>query len=331
MTTPLRRIRAGAIALAVILVVAICGYRVLDRHGDRGWLDDIYFVVITIATIGYGEKSTFDPARQIWTILVILFGLSASGYTLGGLLQLLISGEVQKALGVRRMTREISKLQGHVVICGYGRVGSILAEQLKRQQQPCIVIEKDPARAEQAAVAGLLEISGDALDDGVLKSAGVEKARVLVTALPSDADNVFLTLTARNLNKELMIIARGEHPSTQQKLHQAGANRSVMTAAIGARWIASMITRPSAIEFLELLSDAQGMEAEMDEIALDDGHRFTGRQISEVVADWPHTLLIVAVKNASGKMIFRPDANYVLHAQDTVILLGESESIRRLR
>jgi voltage-gated potassium channel len=311
--------------------VAICGYRVLDRNGDRGWLDDIYFVVITVATIGYGEKSTFDPARQIWTILVILFGLSASGYTLGGLLQLLISGEVQKALGVRRMTREISKLHEHVVICGYGRVGSILAERLTREKQPCVVVEKDPSRAERAAAAGLLEITGDALDDSILKAAGVERARVLVTALPSDADNVFLTLTARNLNKDLMIIARGEHPSTQQKLHQAGANRAVMTAAIGARWIASMITRPSAIEFLELLADAQGMEAEMDEIVLDDDHRFTGRQISEVVANWPHTLLIVAVKDASGKMIFRPDANYVLRARDTVILLGQSESIRQLR
>ena len=331
MNTPLRRVRAGAIALVVIVVVAVCGYRLLDRHSDRGWLDDLYMVVITISTVGYGERSSFDPARQVWTIIVILFGLTASGYTAGGLLQLMISGEVQRALGVRRMIREIGKLDSHIIICGYGRVGGILAEQLKRQKQPFAVIELNPTRAQHAESAGMLTITGDALDEASLKSAGIERARVLVTALPGDADNVFLTLTARNLNSKLMIIARGEHPSTQQKLHQAGADRAVMTAAIGARWIASMITRPSAVEFLELLSDTQLMDAELDEITLNETHPLAGRRIGEVVANWPHTLLIVAVKEAAGKMTFRPEPNYVLAANDTVILLGESESIRRLR
>jgi voltage-gated potassium channel len=288
-------------------------------------------VVITIATVGYGEKSTFDSANQVWTILVILFGLTASGYTLGGLLQLLISGEVQRALGVRRMTREIAKLDLHVIICGFGRVGSMLAEQLKRQKQSVVAVESDAARAQTAMAAGLLTITGDALDEQVLKTAGIDRARVLVTALPGDADNVFLTLTARNLNKKLMIIARGEHPTTQQKLHQAGADRTVMTAAINARWIATMITRPSAVEFLELLSDNQLLEAELDEIVLAPGHQLVGRTIADVVSHWPHTLLIVAVKEVRGKMTFRPDPGYMLATGDIVILLGETEAIRGLR
>ncbi|MCE9556085.1 MAG: NAD-binding protein [Planctomycetes bacterium] len=331
MNAPLRRIRAGGIALVVILVVAVCGYRFLDRQGDRGWLDDLYLVVITISTVGYGEKSTLDPARQIWTIAVILFGLTASGYTIGGLLQLMTEGELQRALGVRRMIREISRLEGHIIICGYGRVGRILSEQLVRQKQAVVVIELNPPKALEAEAAGLMTITGDALEEASLKLAGIDRARVLVTALPGDADNVFLTLTARNLNSKLTIIARGEHPNTQQKLYQAGANQAVMTAAIGARWIATMITRPSAVEFLELISDKQLLDAELDEITLDAGHKMVGQNIGDVVANWPHTLLIVAVKETAGKMTFRPDSKYVLKSGDTVILLGETEAILRLR
>jgi voltage-gated potassium channel len=194
-----------------------------------------------------------------------------------------------------------------------------------------VVIENSLPRAQHAEGAGALTITGDALDEGSLKSAGIERARVLVTALPSDADNVFLTLTARNLNRKLMIIARGEHPSTQQKLQKAGADRAVMTAAIGARWIATMITRPSAVEFLELLSDTQMLEAVLDEVTLHGGHELVGRSIANVAADWPHTLLIVAVKEAGGKLTFRPETSYVLGAGDTLILLGEGESVRRFR
>lgn len=331
MNAPLRRIRAGGIALVVIVVLAVCGYRLLDRQGDRGWLDDLYFVVITISTVGYGEKSTLDPARQIWTIVVILFGLTASGYTIGGFLQLMTEGAIQRALGVRRMIREISRLEGHVIICGYGRVGRILSEQLRRQKQTVVVVESVEPKAREAEASGLLAITGDALEESALNLAGIERARVLVTALANDADNVFLTLTARNLNSKLMIVARGENPNTQQKLHQAGANRVVMTAAIGARWMATMITRPSAVEFLELISDRQVLDAELDEITIEKESRLAGRRIGEVVADWPHTLLIVAVKEAVGKMTFRPEPSHVLGSGDTLILLGETEAIRRFR
>jgi len=142
---------------------------------------------------------------------------------------------------------------------------------------------------------------------------------------------VFVTLTARNLNTHLTIIARGEHPNTQQKLHQAGANRTVMTTAIGARWITTMITRPSAVEFLELVADTHILDAELDEIALSPGHKLTGQTVGRVVAGWPHTLLIVAIKEAAGKMTFRPDSNYELKPNDIVILLRESEAIRQFR
>jgi len=331
MNRPLQRIRNGATALVVIFIVAVAGYRLLDWNGDRTLLDDIWLVVITISTVGYGEKSTLDPARQIWTMFVILFGLTASGYTIGGLLQLMTAGEIQRALGVRRMIREIGKLQNHVIICGYGRVGKILADHLTRQRQEFVIVEIDAAKATEAEAAGHLSIAGDALEELSLKSAGIQRAKVLVTALPSDADNVFVTLTARNLNATLTIIARGEHPSTQKKLHQAGANRTVMTSALGARWMATMITRPSAVEFLELVADTHILDAELDEITLVPEHKLVGQTIGQVVANWPHTLLIVAVKEAAGKMTFRPDSNYELKPGDTVILLGEGEAIRQFR
>ncbi|MCE9545175.1 MAG: NAD-binding protein [Planctomycetia bacterium] len=328
---PLARIRRGAIALVVIFALAVCGYHYLAPPAERDWLSDTYLVMITLATIGFGEKSQFDPARQIWTMVVIIVGLTASGYTIGGLFQLLLAGEIDRALGVRRMTRDINRLVGHVIICGFGRVGRILAEQLERQRQPFVIIDTKAELTQEAQDLGYLVITSDAMEESALNAAGIDRARVLVTALPADADNVFLTLTARNLNSKLWIIARGEQPGTQKKLRQAGANRAVMTAAIGARWIASMITRPSTVEFLELVSDTETLDAVLDEIVLQASHRLVGRSVGEVVADWPHTMLIVAVKGASGQMTFRPDPGYALAAGDTLILLGEGEAIRQFR
>ncbi len=230
MNVALRRIRWGAILLAVILAASVCGYRLLGRS----WLDALYMVVITVATVGFGEHTDLPPAEQVLTIAVILFGISAWVYTVGGFLQWMTEGELEKALGARRMTSEIHHLQQHVIVCGFGRMGQMLAHDLRCAKQRFVIIENDPQRVILAESLEYLVYSGDATEEDVLTAVGIERAKTLVVALPNDAASVFITLTVRNLNRDLQIIARGEQPSTQKKLVQAGADRVVLPATIGA-------------------------------------------------------------------------------------------------
>lgn len=228
----LRSLVTGAIVLVFVFVTGVIGYVVL---GDRDWLDATYMMVITIATVGFGEHSDLEPGEKVWTIIVIVFGISAVAYVLGGFLRKMTEGEIQRALGLQRTSKEISRLQGHTIVCGFGRMGQILCEELHTLHQPFVIIERKPERITEAQNLGYLCSHGDATEEEVLLATNVSKAKNLVSALASDADNVYIALTARNLCPQLKIIARGEYPSTRKKLLQAGADRVVLPAAIGAR------------------------------------------------------------------------------------------------
>ena len=192
MNVPLRRIRRGAILLGLILAASIVGYRMLGRS----WLDAAYMVVITVGTVGFGEHSDLPPAEQLWTMAVIIFGISASAYTIGAILQFITEGEIEKVLGARRMTTEIRSLHQHVVVCGFGRMGQMLTQELRRSKQPFVVIDDDPQRVALAETLEYLAYNGDATEEEVLLAVGVERAKTLVVALPNDAASVFITLTA---------------------------------------------------------------------------------------------------------------------------------------
>ena len=286
-------------------------------------------VVITVATIGYGEHSSLTPGEQFFTIVVVLFGLTASGYTLGGLVQLLAQGEIEKALGTRRMIREIKGLTQHVIICGFGRMGRILCAELHRHEVSFVVVDQDQAIVAEIAAAGYLGYQGDATEEETLLAVGIERAAHLATVLPSDADNVFITLTSRNLNAGIQIIARGELPSTQKKLLQAGATRVILPAAIGGLRAASMITKPSTVELMELFVGRNVLDVEVDEMQLSADCPLVGQMVSETLVRRRHGLLVVAVKRADGQMVFNPDADFTFFAQDTIVVMGKPQDIKR--
>lgn len=327
MSTPLRRVRAGALVLMVVFLAAVVGYRI----AGRSWLDAIYMVVITFSTVGYGETSTLPAAQRWLTMGVIVFGISATVFTLGGFIQMMIEGEIQRTLSLGRTTRAIDQLKDHVVICGFGRIGQVLAQELQKKKQPFVVIENHPERIAEAQKLGHLVLAGDATEEIVLLAAGVERAKTLVTALPNDAANVFITLTARNVNRDLQIIARGELQSTEKKLLQAGANRVVLPAATGALRMAAMITRPSTIEWMELVAGQSVLDVEVDEIVIGPSSMLIGKTNVETEAHRRHGLLVVAVKQARGGMIFNPGAEVVFQAGDTIIVLGPVEGVDRFR
>jgi voltage-gated potassium channel len=326
MRTPLARIRWGFLWLVVVLVASVIGYRLLGYT----WIGSVWMVVITIATVGYGESSNQPEIVQLFTILVILLGISASAYTLGGFLQLWLAGEVDRALGRERMEREIHKIEKHTIICGFGRIGQILAADLSRQKQAFLVIDTNAERCAEADDKGFLHLHGDATNDDVLLEAGVRRARTLITGLPNDAANVFITLTSRNLNPNLQIIARAEHATTERKLRQAGANRIVMPATIGAQQMARMITRPTTADLMELVAE-QGTAVEIDELRIKSECKLAEQTLRESEIHRQFGLLVLAVKRASGGMVLSPEADYRFAVNDIVILMGKPESITHFR
>jgi voltage-gated potassium channel len=329
MTSPLSRLRNGLAVLAIIFVVGVLGYRL------AGWslLDAIYMVVLTLSTVGLKEVHDLagDPKLEAFTILVIVFGVSTSLYIVGVFVQMMTEGEINRALGVRRATREIKRLSGHTVICGFGRVGEILAQELHRRQKPFVVIENNPERISEAASLGYLALNGDATEEDALSAAGVDRASTLATTLPRDADNVFITLTARDLNPKITIIARGEFPTTEKKLLQAGADRVVMPAAAGALRMAAMITRPAALELIEVVAGRQIAEVEVDEVTVAAGSPLVGMSVRDSQTRSRHGLLIVAFRRAGGKLEFNPGGEAVFEAGASVVLLGRQADIDRFR
>ncbi len=327
MKSPLRRIALGAMILAVVLGASVLGYRL----AGWSWVDSLYMVVISVATVGYREMGEMTDALKLFTMVVIVVGISVSGYILGAFVQLLTEGEIERALGQQRMSREIEKLHDHVVVCGFGRIGQRLCEDLHRRGRGFVAIESDASRINNARAMGYLILAGNATDDELLTLAGIERASSLVTALPADADNVFITLTARNLNRRLFIIARGEFPSTQKKLLQAGADRVVLPSLIGAQQMAHMLTRPSVVEFMELVAGRSKLDIEVDEFNVQPGTWLEGLSVGEVESRRKRGLLIVAVKRESLGMSFNPAPEFQFAAGDIVIVMGRTDDIAHFR
>lgn len=331
MKSPLERLRLGALFLGVILLTAVLGYRMFGLT----WLDSIYMVVITVSTVGFSEIGEMTPGMRAFTILVIIFGMTASAYTIGGFLQMVTEGEINRALGEHRKTRAIKNLTGHIIVCGFGRMGHILCRELSRRRRTFVVIDREPERIREAEAFDYLVLTGDATEEDVLLEAGIEKAKTIVTSLPTDAENLFITLTSRNLNHDLQIIARGEQPSTEKKLYQAGANRVVLPAAIGAVRMANMITMPSSMELIEQVTGASGLSVQIDridvridELRIPPDTELVGKTVVDGAIRTRHGLIVVAVKQAdSGKMVFNPDQNLTFAENDIIIVMGGQDKI----
>ena len=324
----LKRLRAGLLILGVIFVAAVLGYWLLF---DWNLLEAVYMVVITLSTVGYKEVRDLGPQEQVFTIFVVLFGVSTALYIVGGLLQMMFEGEINRAVGLRRVSREIKHLSGHVVICGFGRMGEVLAKELQRQQKRLVIVENDPDRIREAAALNYLALTDDSTEEDALMKAGVERADTLVTTLRRDADNVFITLTARNLNPDLMIIARAEFQTTEKKLIQAGANRVVLPAATGAMRMAAMITRPAVVELIEVVAGRHIAEVEVNEVTIPKDSPLIGVSIRESETRSRHGLLIVAFRPPGGTLQFNPGGEVVFEAGAGVVVLGRSEEVDRFR
>ncbi len=325
MQTPSHRIITGLSVLFATFCVGTAGYMLTGATLTEA----AYMVVITVFSVGYEETVTLDSGvLKLFTIGIILVGCTSLVYVSGGFIQMVMAGEMDKKLGERQRAKEIEKLRGHAVICGFGRMGQIIARELSLSKHPFVVVELGADRVESACLRDYLVLEGDATDERILSLAGIEHARSLATVLPNDAMNVFITLSARNMNPKLHIMARGEVPSTEKKLRQAGADQVVLPAAIGGLRIANMIVQPTTAHLLDNLETKSGLNDDLAQLGVhlvehrvQPGAHYADQTVGFVESERDHPHLIVAVRHPDGDYTRHPNPTFTIKAGDTLIFI----------
>ncbi len=325
-----RRLLIGMGLLGLTGVVAVLGYIA------AGWgvVDSIYMVVITIFGVGYGEVRPIDsPLMKLFTGLVIIAGCSTGIYVVGGFVQMVAEGEIHRALGARKMSMGIEQVNDHVIICGYGRVGQILADELKIYGQPLVCVDTDQDRIAMARAKGFLVVLGNAGEEETLRQAGIERARVVAAVLPDDTANVFITLTARELREDIEIIARGELIETKRKLLRSGATHVVLPAAIGASKIANMINCPNETKLItnsqlrdQLNNGLQAIGLALREVVVEAKSQADRCKISEIELGHKSGAVIAAVQSADGTVRRNPAPDEIVVAGDRLYIVAHKET-----
>lgn len=327
----------GSIVAFMLVVVAVSTIAFMAA----GWSfpDAFYMVLLTVYTVGYGEVHPIDTSYlHFVTVATMILGCTGMILLTGALVQLLTITQLQQIFGMKRMIKEIDDLTGHVIIVGFGRIGVTLAKELKSGQTPFVIVEQNEKRVAEARALEYLCVVGDATDERMLHAAGITRARALATVLPNDAANVFITLSARSLNSHIEIIARGEMPTTESKLAQAGADHVVLPTHIGAERIAEMILYPETARFLRVSEKMQELERTLRGLGLDiqvivipqDG-AFTGLTLEQIETRAGGQFFIVQMNRHDGEVITSPERSLKVHAGDGIVIVGRGgESVRSL-
>jgi voltage-gated potassium channel len=319
------RLRFGVAALVGVIVAGTGGYMAFGFP----WLDALYQTVTTVATVGFREVHPLSSGGQAFTIILILVGVGTALYTFTQGLEVVVEGHIQEVLGRRRMEREIARMSDHVIVCGFGRVGRNLAQYVTGAGEDIVVIEHDAARATAAEGLGHV-VRGDATIDDVLKEAGIERARVLVSALNTDAANLFVTLTARSLRSDLFIVARARVESSEAKLTQAGADRVVNPQGIGGARMAAFVLQPHVAEFLDVVMHDGSLEFRLEEVPLSTGSPLAGRSLRDAHIRDSTGAMILALRDAGGAFTTNPPPETELCAGQILIAIGTAAQLKAL-
>jgi len=319
------RLRLGLGALVGVLVVGTLGYVAFGFP----LLDAVYQTVTTVSTVGFRELHPLSTGAQIFTIALIMVGVGTALYSFTLILETVVEGQLREVLGRRRMDRQIARMAGHVIVCGFGRVGRNLAHFVAGAGEDVIVIEQDPERAAHARDA-VHVVVGDATSDEVLKEAGIERARVLVSALNTDAENLFVTLTARGLRSDLFIVARARVESSEAKLAQAGADRIVNPQGIGGARMAAFVLQPHVAEFLDVVMHDGSLEFRLEEVPLPGGSPLAGRSLRDAHIRDSTGALILALRDGGGEFTTNPPPETVLEAGQILIAIGTEAQLKAL-
>jgi len=324
---PIRHLRISFFVLAILVSLGIAGYM-----GIEGWrfLDALYMTVITLGTVGFKEVHELSDAGKLFTIFLILFGVSVIGYIVGSLAQIMFEGQFQRIIGRKKVEKKVEALKEHYIICGYGRMGSLICKEFSAKPLPFVVVEKSPEVIEKLKEEGYLFLHGNATDDETLLKAGIKRAKGLITVVTQDTENVYITLTARGLNHNLYILARAGEEGSEIKLQRAGASKVISPYLIGGSRMAQAVLRPNVVDFIEIATGHENLELQMEELRIPTRSRFIGENLVSSGFRKEAGVIIIGIKKSSGKMLFNPDPHSKIEAHDTLIFLGKPTAIQKL-
>jgi voltage-gated potassium channel len=325
----MRHVLSIVLLLLALTLVGTVGFKVVDPPAD--WIDCLYMAVITLTTVGYRESIQVEgnPAAKLFVIVYLICGLSVFTYSAYHLGQWVVSVEMRSILERRRMQNSISKLHNHYIVCGLGRMGTIICETLQERGKPFIVIDIDEERlAEVCAERNWLHLEGDATDDSILENAGIARARSLASVLPTDADNVYVVLSARMLSPELQIIVRAGGEKAVSKLQRAGATRVVSPFSTGAQKMARFMVTPSIEDFLEI-ADSRGNELELADVHIEADSPFIGKQLQQTDLR-EKGVMVIGIRRADGERLMPPPGSAVIEQGDSLFAFGSTEAVNRL-
>ncbi|QCQ21022.1 potassium channel family protein [Desulfoglaeba alkanexedens] len=321
-----RRLLLLSLSFLGILLVGTAGYMIV---ADFSFLDALYMTVITLTTVGFGEVRPLDPAGRLYTILLLFMGVGFVAYHTASFGQLLMDSNLLEIYRRRRVRKKLKEVTNHYIICGYGQMGKIIVRELNRHKVPLVVIDTLESDLLRLQEIGLPYLAGDARDEENLLAAGIERAKGLVSVVAHDTDNVFIVLTARDLNRNLFICARAMTSGIEKRLIKAGADRVVSPYAGGAMRIAQNILRPTVTDFLELALSGDGMALSMEELTIPGEAPLVGKMLMHSGIRSDFNLIIVAIKRSDGTMIYNPSPHETLQGDDTLVAIGPRDNLDR--
>lgn len=322
----------GKLVRALIGIVFILAFGTVGYHYLENWtlLDGLYMTVITITTIGFKEVHEMGPSGEVFTMAIIVMGMGMVAYAMVTATRLVVEGELTKILSRRRYMKTIERIRDHFIICGFGRMGSFVCSQLSERHIPFVVVENRPEIQDAAGQAGYLLVPGDATREETLVSARINEARGLVALLDSDAQNVYVVLSARRLNPNLEIIARAGEEGAAEKLQWAGATRVISPYAIGGMRLVLSILKPKVMNFIEVAMDHKELNIDLEEVVVAKSSPYAGKPLIQTGIRKELNLIIVSVIKSDGRMVFNPGPETLIEAEDTLIAMGERSSLKAL-
>lgn len=324
----LRRLRIAFAIFGAVVISGFVGYQIVE---DLGPLDALYMTVITITTVGFREVVELSAAGKILTIGLIVAGVSSVSYGALAAAEFVVEGHLRRHLEGRRMDRAIDRLNGHIIVCGFGRVGRHLALTLHRENEAFVVVEEDEAKSAELSDLGYLHIHGDATEEHVLLEAGLQRARAVVACVNSDADNVLLTITVKGLTEDCVVIARVKADENERKMHRAGADRVISPSTIGGRRIAQVLTRPAVADFLEGVGGT-AVDYTLEEVPVLANGELVGVSLRDAAIRKRFACTVLAVRPAgASELDSHPSADAPLRVGDVLVVMGSEEDVTRMR
>ena len=317
----------AVILFLIVTAVGTAGYMVVE--GWSAW-DAFYMTIISVTTVGYREVHATSFAGQVWTVFVLLAGVSTLFYTASVVMAEIVEGGLRKGLESRRFNRMLEQLKDHFIICGYGRIGGVIADEFQRQGIPYVVVDRDPDRVHAVIARGGMAVEADASREDVLRRIGIERARGLIAAVGTDAENVYTVLTARVLRPDLFIIARIESEDAEPKLKRAGADRVLSPYQLGGVQMAATALRPAVVDFMRLATSSERLDLAAEQIEVKANSRFVGASIRDANLRQDFGVIVVAIKRAAGHMEFNPAPEAIIGGNDQLVVLGHPDQLKAL-